>query len=299
MIDRARKPSGAPPVLVGASAAMNKLRALIERVAAAASPVLITGEAGSGKALVARALHAGGPRAQAPFVTVDGGAPEALAEALRRAAGGTLFLHEVADLPAAMQARLLRVLQAADPLRPDEGSGRRLPDNVVPAVDVRCLASTHTDLQTLVEGGRFRRDLFFRLDVLRVAVPSLRERREDIPALVAHLAARRLELTAEGLDLLASHGWPGNVRELENLVERLAVSGTPRVGRAEAAEALGALSPSAVVADLLRSPMPLGELEDRYIAAVLAKEGGNKARAAEVLGIDLSTLYRRMRRIGE
>jgi two-component system response regulator HydG len=269
-------------------------------VAAAASPVLITGEAGTGKALVARALHAGGPRAQAPFVTVDGGgAPEALGEALRRAAGGTLFLHEVADLPVAMQARLLRVLQAADPVRTDEDSGRRSPDNVVPAVDVRCLASTHTNLQALVEGGRFRRDLFFRLDVLRVAVPSLRERREDIPALVAHLAARRVELTADGLDLLASHDWPGNVRELENLVERLAVSGAPRVGRAEAAEALGALSPSAAVADLLRSPMPLGELENRYIAAVLAKEGGNKARAAEVLGIDLSTLYRRMRRIGE
>ncbi len=298
MIDHARKSSAAPPLLVGASPATRTLRLLIERVAAAVSPVLITGEAGAGKALVARMIHAEGPRAGAPFVTVDGsGPPEALGEALRRAAGGTLFLHEVADLSAAMQARLLRVLQAADPVRAEGGA--RSPANVVPAVDVRCLASTHTDLQALVEAGRFRRDLFFRLDVLRVAVPSLRERRDDIPALVSHLAAGRMELSAEALDLLAGHAWPGNVRELENLIERLVIGGAAQVGRREAAEALGGLAPATAVADLVRSPMPLGELEERYIAAVLAKEGGNKARAAELLGIDLSTLYRRMRRKGE
>jgi two-component system response regulator HydG len=305
--------------LLGASAPMRKLRALLERVAGPSSPVLVSGETGTGKELVARAIHAEGPRADAPFVAVNCAAlPESLLETelfghakgaftgasqsrrglVVEADGGTLFLDEIGDMPLALQAKLLRVLQS--------GEVRAVGSEAVRTVDVRCIAATHRDLKSLVQAGQFREDLFFRLDVLRVRVPPLRERREDIPALVEHFlerCARRIPqgtmagFTPEAFDLLCKYAWPGNVRELENLIERLAVTTAARhVGVAEIREAVGWVRPGDPVSNLLREPMTLAELEDRYIEAVLEKADGNKARAAGLLGIDLSTLYRRQRR---
>jgi two-component system response regulator HydG len=172
-------------------------------------------------------------------------------------------------------------------------------------VDVRCLAATHKDLGRLVEKGLFREDLFFRLDVLQVAVPPLRDRPQDIPALVEHFLARSLEqgprsplagFEPEAMDCLLGYGWPGNVRQLENLIERLAVTATaPLATVAEVRAALGSVRDVDPIPALLRRPLTLQELEDRYIEAVLGKAAGNKARAAEMLGIDLSTLYRRIK----
>jgi two-component system response regulator HydG len=307
--------------LLGASAPMRKLRALIERVAGPSSPVLVSGETGTGKELVARAIHAEGPRADAPFVAVNCAAlPEALLETelfghargaftgasqarrglVAEAEGGTLFLDEIGDMAVALQAKLLRVLQS--------GEVRAVGSEAVRTVDVRCIAATHRDLRSLVHANQFREDLFFRLDVLRVPVPPLRERREDIPALVEHFlerCARRVPratmtmagFTADAFDLLCKYAWPGNIRELENLIERLAVTATTRhVGAAEIREVVGWVRPGDPVTTLLTEPMTLAELEDRYIEAVLEKVEGNKVRAAELLGIDLSTLYRRQRR---
>jgi two-component system response regulator HydG len=173
-------------------------------------------------------------------------------------------------------------------------------------VEVRCIAATHKELSVLVEKGLFREDLFFRLDVLRVPVPALRERGGDIPKLVEHFLAKSLERTPrsllagiepEALDYLASYGWPGNVRQLENLIERLVVTAaTPLAPLEVVKRALEPVRDQNPLALLLRKPMTLVELEDRYIEGVLQKVEGNKPKAAEILGIDLSTLYRREKR---
>ena len=309
--------------LLGDSGAMRELRTLIGRVADATSPVLVFGETGVGKELVARAIHAEGPSAGAPFVAVNCAAlPDSLLEAelfgrdepggfadaeaphlglFTQADGGSLFLDEIGDMSIALQSKVLRVLQTGE-VRPNGGEPPR-------PVKVRIIAATHRDLRDLVVEGRFREDLFFRLDVLRVRVPALRERREDIPALVEHFlqrSERRLPggsmvgFTAEAFQLLCDYGWPGNVRELENLIERLAVTAVvANVGLAEVRDAIGRRRKRDRLSDLVREPMTLAELEDRYIEAVLEKEGGNKTRAAEVLGIDPSTLYRRKKRTSD
>jgi two-component system response regulator HydG len=305
--------------LVGQSVSMRQLRALIERVAAASSPVLISGETGTGKELVALAIHADGPRADKPFVAVNCAAlPEPLLESelfghargaftgaaqSRRglfveAEGGTLFLDEVGDLSAPLQAKLLRVLQS--------GEVRPVGSETARTVEVRCIAATHKDLSVLVEKGLFREDLFFRLDVLRVPVPALRERGGDIPKLVEHFLAKSLERTPrsalaglepEALEYLSNYGWPGNVRQLENLIERLVVTAaTPLAPLEDVKRALQPVRDQNPLAPLLRKPMTLEELEDRYIEGVLQKVEGNKPKAAEILGIDLSTLYRREKR---
>jgi two-component system response regulator HydG len=305
--------------LLGDSAPMRKLRATIERVAGVGSPVLVSGETGTGKELVARAIHADGPRAEAPFVAVNCAAlPESLLEtelfghsrgaftgaSQRRkglvveAEGGTLFLDEIGDMPLAVQAKLLRVLQS--------GEVRAVGSETVRMVDVRCIAATHRDLEELVREARFREDLFFRLDVLRVRVPPLRERRDDIPVLVElflERSARRVPkiamagFTHDALELLHQYSWPGNVRELENLIERLAVTASGRlVGVGEIREAVRWTRPGDLVTELIKEPMTLADLEARYIDAVLDQVDGNKVRAAQILGIDLSTLYRRQRR---
>jgi len=304
--------------LLGGSASMRRLRALIERVAAVPSPVLVLGETGCGKELVARAIHADGPRAAQPFVAVNCAAlPEALLESelfghakgaftgatqRRRglfveADGGTLFLDEIGDMPLLLQAKLLRVLQAGE-VRPVGSEATR-------TVDVRCIAATHHDLDRLVAAGGFREDLFFRLNVLPVRVPALRERREDIAPLVEHFLARSRGRVAgtevagirpDALEALTAHDWPGNVRELENLIERLEVTASgQQIGLPAVREALGPTRAIDGIAGLLRDPIPLAELEDRYIAGVLEAVGGNKNRAAEILGVDLSTIYRRVK----
>jgi two-component system response regulator HydG len=321
LLRRRLRENAASQRLVGQSAPMRQLRALMERVAGAASPVVISGETGTGKELVALAIHADGPRAERPFVAVNCAAlPEQLLESelfghargaftgasqSRRglfveADGGTLFLDEIGDLPLPLQGKLLRVLQS--------GEVRPVGSETVRTVDVRCISATHKDLATLVEQHQFRQDLFFRLDVLRVPLPPLRERLDDLPALVEHFLRRSLEraprsalvgLEPAAMDFLTSYGWPGNVRQIENLIERLVVTvSSPLATVEDVRQALGAVRHFDPIATLLQKPMTLQELEDRYIEGVVQKVGGSKAKAAEVLGVDVSTLYRREKQRG-
>jgi two-component system response regulator HydG len=302
--------------LLGRSPPMQQLRSLIERVASAHSPVLVSGETGTGKELVALAIHADSVRADKPFVALNCAAlPEQLLESelfghargaftgasqSRRglfveADEGTLLLDEIGDLPLPLQGKLLRVLQSGE-IRPVGSETRR-------TVDVRCIAASHKDLSVLVEQGLFREDLFYRLDVLRVRVPALRERTEDIPLLVDHFLRRSLAsspqsvlvgLAPEALDHLVTFDWPGNVRQLQNLIERLVVTAsTPLAPLADVRRSLGTARDSDPIAALLQRPLTLEELEKRYIAGVLQQVGGSKVKAAEILGVDASTLYRR------
>jgi two-component system response regulator HydG len=316
LLRRTLRANASAQQLLGGSAAMRQLRALIDRVAGAASSVLISGETGTGKELVALALHADSARADKPFVAVNCAAlPEHLLEselfghargaftgALQSRRGlfveadeGTLFLDEIGDLPLPLQGKLLRVLQSGEVRPVGSEQSRR--------VDVRCVAATHKDLSTLVEKGLFREDLFFRLDVLRIPVPALRERAEDIPMLVEHFLRKSLGgvsrsvlagFEPEALDFLTGGDWPGNVRQLENLVERLVVTAsTPLARLSDVQQALGPVRGVDPIAPLLQRPLRLDELETRYIAAILQRVGGSKLKAAEILGVDPSTLYRR------
>jgi two-component system response regulator HydG len=302
--------------LLGRTPVMARLDALIDRVAEASSPVLITGETGTGKELVAQQIHERGPRRDKPFVAVNCAAlPEQLLESelfghargaftgasqnrrglFVQAHEGTLLLDEIGDLPLALQGKLLRALQS--------GEVRAVGSETARTVDVRCLAATHKNLAEAVAQGTFREDLFFRLDVLRVDVPPLRERSDDLPLLIERFLRRSRErfprstltgLSPEALAFLRSYSWPGNVRELENLVERLAVTTTSALAEeGEVRTTIGQGREIDPLAALLRKPMTLAELETRYIAAVLGLVGGSKPKAAELLGIDLSTLYRR------
>jgi two-component system response regulator HydG len=305
--------------LVGKSPVMRELYALIERVALSSAAVLIRGESGSGKELVARALHEAGPRRDRPFLAINCTAlPESLLESelfghtrgaftgatsaraglFVEASDGTLFLDEIGDMAPPLQAKLLRVVQ--------QGEVRPVGSDESRAVDVRVIAATHQDLERRVADGTFRQDLFYRLNVVPLAVPALRERLEDIPLLIAHfLAAARnrnphspvVRLTSEIVTALTRYPWPGNVRELENLIERLVVVGTtPEIGVPE----LTAIAPS-VHGNQERFSLPrdrlatLREVEEEYIAWTVERCGGNKTKAAEILGIDPSTLHRRAR----
>jgi DNA-binding NtrC family response regulator len=297
---------------VGRAEAMLQVFKTAARVAASDATVLILGESGTGKELVARAIHQASPRAAEPFVPVDCGAmAEGLleselfghvrgaftgAQAARRglfeeASGGTVFLDEVGDVGPGLQARLLRALQ--------EGTIRRVGANESIAVDVRVVAATNRDLEAAVRDGRFREDLYYRLNVVTIGIPPLRERREDVPLLAEHFAAKhgrgRGAISPDARELLQAYDWPGNVRELENVVARaLALNPSGVVVPADLPDRLRAPSP-----ELARGlPLPPGfrptldELSRRYAALVLAECGGNKTRAAELLGIDRKTLYR-------
>ncbi|HXJ23865.1 MAG TPA: sigma-54 dependent transcriptional regulator [Polyangia bacterium] len=302
--------------LLGKSPSMQKLRAMIERVAGAGASVLISGETGSGKELVALAIHADSPRGGKPFVAVNCAAlPEYLLESelfghakgaftgaaqSRRglfveADGGTIFLDEIGDLPPPLQGKLLRVLQSGE-VRPVGSETSR-------TVDVRCVAATHKDLAELVAKGLFREDLFFRLDVLRVPVPPLRDRREDVVTLAEHFLKKSLAggvpsiligFEPAALDFLAACEWPGNVRQLENVVHRLVVSASaPLATLAEVKAALGPTREADPIGPLVRLRLPLQEVENRYIEGILKSVDGSRPRAAEILGVDPSTLYRR------
>ncbi|HSN24955.1 MAG TPA: sigma-54 dependent transcriptional regulator [Kofleriaceae bacterium] len=305
--------------LVGRSRAMRDLYALVERIALSSSAVLVNGESGTGKELVARALHAAGPRHDRPFVAINCTAlPEALLESelfghtrgaftgatsaraglFVEANGGTLFLDEIGDMPLALQGKLLRVLQ--------QGEVRAVGSDESRTVDVRIVAATHQDLERRAKEGAFRQDLYYRLDVVPVTVPPLRQRLDDVPILLEHFleAARARNphspvqrIAPEVVTALSRYPWPGNVRELENLIERLVVVGTSaELGIGD----LTALAPT-IVGGQDRFSLPrdqlstLRELEEEYIAWVVERCGGNKTRAAEVLGIDPSTLHRRSR----
>ena len=302
--------------VVGRSEAMLQVYKTAARVAAADATVLIQGESGTGKELVARAIHTASPRAQRPFVAVDCGAiAEGVleselfghargaftgAQAMRRglfeeANQGTLFLDEIGDVGQNLQARLLRALQ--------EGTIRRVGTNETIAVDVRVVAASNRNLEQAVKEGRFREDLFYRLNVVTIRIPPLRDRREDIPLLAEHFAAKHgrpeegAAISPAARDLLVAYDWPGNVRELENVIARalaLNPSGvvTPEDLPDHVRGARPAAASLAVVAGAAQERPTLAELERRYASQVLQETGGNKTRAAEILGIDRKTLYR-------
>jgi two-component system, NtrC family, nitrogen regulation response regulator NtrX len=304
--------------LVGDSAAMREVRALIDRVAPTEARVLVTGESGTGKELVAAAIHTASRRAGRAFVTVNCAAiPRDLVEsemfghergaftgATERRLGrfelaheGTLFLDEVGDLSGEAQAKLLRTLETGELQR--IGAERSL------RVDVRMVAATNRRLEQEVQEGRFREDLFFRLNVFPLRLPPLRERMEDLPALVTHLSARvrprdTATFTPAALEALGSYSWPGNVRELANLVERLTILSGPTVDDGAVRQVLrGGVAPPPSPPALGRSlNEALDEFERRLISAALAQAEGNVAEAARVLQTDRANLYRRMRRLG-
>lgn len=293
--------------LVGHSPAIVQLRAMVRRVGQMPSTVLLLGESGTGKEVVARALHETSPRAQRPFVPLNcaaiaselieselfghvkgafTGATESRNGLFYYAHGGTLFLDEISELPLAMQTRLLRVLEERK-LRP-VGSEREVP------VDVRIIAASNRDLAAEVQAGRFRQDLYYRLAVVDMHLPSLRARAEDIPDLARHfmqqlagqLGVAPLPLTHEVVSRLSAYGWPGNVRELRNYVERSMI--------------LGCFPPEPLGVPCTRDEAPpgelslsLAELERRHIERVTADCGGNKTEAARRLGVSRKTLERK------
>jgi len=302
--------------IIGRSPAMQEIFELIRRVADAPVSVIITGESGTGKELVSRSLHHNSRRARGPFVAVNCAAiPENLLESelfgskrgaytdahrdrtglLVNANGGTVFLDEVGELPPQVQAKLLRVLQEREvkPL----GSVHTVP------IDVRFISATNRDLDEMRSTGAFREDLYYRLNVVQIHIPPLRERPEDILPLASHLLARAAQRAGQqvkeiGTDVaraLLSHHWPGNVRELENVLERaVALSRSDRVEPGDLPPALReSPTPNAVDA-ASQAGLTLAELEQGYILRVLQDEGGNKTRAAQRLGLDRKTLYRKL-----
>jgi len=299
--------------VVGRSEAMLQVYKTAARVASTDATVLIQGESGTGKELVSRAIHTASPRSTGPFVAVDCGAiAEGVLESelfghargaftgaqvarrglFEEANHGTLFLDEIGDIGPNLQARLLRALQ--------DGTIRRVGTNDPIAVDVRVVAATNRDLEAAVRDGAFRADLYYRLDVVSIRIPPLRERKEDVPLLADHFAQKhgRAEgsaISPAARELLVAYDWPGNVRELENVIARaLALNPSGVIvpeDLPEAVRATGAPRPAAKGLSLADRPT-LAELERRYAAQVLEEMAGNKTRAAEVLGIDRKTLYR-------
>jgi DNA-binding NtrC family response regulator len=300
--------------VIGASRAMSDLLALAGRVAGADAPVLVTGENGTGKSLLARWIHRRSARAAGPFIEVNaGGIPETLFESemfghvkgaftdarepragrFEVAEGGTLFLDEIGNLPAGAQAKLLRVLECGE-FEPVGSSRTR-------RADVRVVAATNADLAGLVAQGRFRQDLFFRLNLVELHLPALRDRREDVPLLAAAALARsasryRREVqgfTADALAALDAYGWPGNVRELQNVVERaVLLADGPRIAARDLR-----LAPSAPAAPSLQE-MSLEDAERALLRAALRRSGGSVQDAARALGLSRSAMYRRMEKLG-
>jgi two-component system response regulator HydG len=308
--------------LIGRSPGMHKVREIIARVSDSTHPVLIEGETGTGKDLVARAIHSAGPHCNEPFIPVDCGSlvPTLIESELfghargaftgavgsknglmAAAGGGTVFLDEIGELPVELQSRLLRALQEKE-VRP-VGSTRSV------ALNARMLAATNRDLEAAVSQGAFRKDLYFRLNVVTLRIPPLRERKQDIPLLASHFFQKELSLwngaertiSEEAMRLMLAYDWPGNVRELENFLEGAAVLNS---------------SPALEVADLpshIRNPrvgslrsflrpaseiVPIAELEKQAILSALDSVNGDKLLAAELLGIGKTTLYRKLQEYG-
>jgi DNA-binding NtrC family response regulator len=306
------------PGLVAQSPAMQDVLDLVERVAPTDATLLIQGESGTGKEVIAKAVHHASARATRPFVAVNCGAvPETLLESelfgyvrgaftgatvnkiglFEEATGGTLFLDEIAEMPPALQVKLLRVLQS--------GEVRRLGATQTATIDVRVVAATHGDLAAMISQGTFREDLFYRLNVIQISLPPLRDRREDIPALAEHFLARsagklgrELRLSAEAVERLLRYPWPGNVRELENAIERAAI-----LARGATVEATDL--PPHVAAGVQLGPSPtlprqitLAEMERIHILQTLERFGRNHSGAAEALGIGRTTLWRKLKEYG-
>lgn len=302
--------------IVGTSSVMLRTLELVRQVAPSTATVLIQGESGTGKELIADAIHHGSPRRDRPFIKVNCAAlPETLLEselfghergaftgAMARkegrfdlANGGTLFMDEIGDINPAMQGKLLRVLQAGEFER--VGGTRTL------KADVRVVAATNRDLAALVRERRFRDDLYYRLNVITILLPPLRDRREDIPLLAHHFlrryAAKNTKsiggFTEEALDLLQTHTWPGNVRELENVIERAVVlTRSHLIAPADLPETLVRIDPASRHL-VISIGTPLEEVEDRLIDETLQYTKGDKTLAAKLLGIATRTIYRRMK----
>jgi two-component system response regulator HydG len=307
--------------LVAESVEMHQVLRRVARFAASDAPVAVLGETGTGKEVIARVLHASSPRANGPFVPVNVAAlPAELLESelfghgkgaftgatsVRRglfeaASTGTLFLDEVAELPMSLQAKLLRALQ--------DGEIRRVGENQTFATDVRIVCATHRDLAERVRDGAFRQDLFYRLKVLSVRVPPLRERRADIlPIAERLLAAERTGVrgfTAAAQRALLDYDWPGNVRELQNAVKHgVALAAGPLVDAADLPEELlvppSPASPQAAAAPAATSLRSLADVERDHIIAVLGACAGSQADAARILGIARNTLWRKLRQYGQ
>jgi two-component system response regulator HydG len=308
--------------LVGTSSAMKELRALMAKVAVSDATVLITGESGTGKEVVARALHRGGRRASGPFVAINCAAmPEPLLESelfghtrgaftdakaarpglLVDAGGGTLLLDEVGDMPLGLQVKLLRALE--------QRSVRPIGSNAEVKFDARILAATNRDLESAVEEGRFREDLFYRLNVLNIALPPLRSRGGDVlqiaQSFIVHFS-RATDKDVQGIspaaaDKLVEYPWPGNVRELRNAMERaVAMTGYDHISIDDLPEKIRGYRPRHVLVagDDLSELAPLEEVERRYILRVLEAAGGNKSLAAQRLGVNRKTLYRKLKSYG-
>jgi transcriptional regulator with GAF, ATPase, and Fis domain len=299
-------------LMVGDSPKMQHVIDLVARVADSQANVLIRGESGTGKEMVARLIHGNSPRKDGPFVAINCAAlPETLLESelfgiergvatgvearpgkFELAKGGTVFLDEIGDIPLTLQAKLLRVLQEREVEK--LGGRRRIP------IDVRFLAATHRGLEDMIEKAEFRQDLYYRLKVVEITLPPLRERRDDIPKLVRFFldkygkreGLKDVRITQEALQKLMRYPFPGNVRELENLIEgALALTTDPVI---DPGDLLMADSPGTDGDRQLSGDLPtLGELEARYVARVLAFTKGNMSKAAKILGVDRKTLYRK------
>jgi DNA-binding NtrC family response regulator len=303
---------------IGASPALDKVRDLVDRVADSEASVLITGESGTGKEVIARALHRQSRRCEQPFMAINCAAmPESLLESelfgyargaftdarqahsglLVEAHGGTVFLDEIGDMPLGLQPKLLRVVQ--------ERTVRPLGSATEVSIDVRFVAATNLDIESAVEDRRFREDLFFRLNVIRLEVPALRARAADILPLAQHFMGRFAEAAGKQINAISpaaaerllSYSWPGNVRELQNCVERgVALARFSELGIDDLSERVRLHKNTDVVvagsdpSELLR----MEEVERRYILHVLGAVQGNKTAAARILGIERKTLYRKL-----
>ncbi|MGB9610092.1 MAG: sigma-54-dependent transcriptional regulator [Bryobacteraceae bacterium] len=302
--------------IISKSPRMLEVLELARDVSSLRSTVLICGESGTGKELVARAIHFSGNRAQKPFIAVScaalaetlleselfgyekgafTGAAERRKGKFELADGGTIFLDEIGDIGPKLQADLLRVLQ--------ERSFYRVGGSEEVQVDVRVIAATHQDLRALVDEGKFREDLYYRLNVIEIHLPPLRERREDIPLLAGHFAERishelgkpAEEIAEDAMRVLMDYSWPGNVRELENAIERAIVSCR---GRTLTAEDFAFLRNNGAARVQIPDNLTLAEMEKLMIEATLRRTGGNVKEAAASLGIDRSTLYEKLKRYG-
>jgi two-component system, NtrC family, response regulator AtoC len=309
--------------LVGSSPAMLEVYKLVARVSESKSTILLQGESGTGKELIARAIHANSPRRDKPFVPVNCGAlPDTLLESemfgyekgaftgavgmktglFESANGGTLFLDEIGELGQALQVKLLRVMQ--------DHEVRRVGGTNSIKVDVRIIAATNRDLEQLVKDGKFRDDLFYRLNVVRITLPSLVERQEDIPMLAQHFlqkwsvgAPRAVHgFHPDTMVLLKQYRWPGNVRELENAIERaVSLSHGPLLTPDDLPAGIRQAGSSEAKPDMIQTDevyLTLEEVEKRHLVRVLKETKGNKVKAAKILGIDRRTLYRMAERFG-
>ena len=303
--------------LVGRSPAMRHIFDMVDRVADSTASVLVTGESGTGKELIARAIHFRGPRADRPMVPVNCAAiPENLLESelfghekgaftgadrprsglAVEASGGTLFLDEIGEMPLELQPKILRLLQ--------EGEVRPLGSNITRQVNVRVIAATNADMGEQVRKGSFRKDLFYRLNVVPIDVPPLRLRRSDIPILAERFLQNirrqtprlhRVQLSPDASDALMRYDWPGNVRELENVMERAATLCREAIITQDDLHFLDTHKPKGAVGQLMEGFPTMRELENRYLEVVLESVGGNKVKAAAILGVDPSTIYRRQK----